>query len=135
MDKDTDGLLLFTNDNHFADFLTNPENRVPKTYRAKLARPLSNAELARLESGVQIEARGETYFAKPESVKLLSPRQIKLTLFEGKNREVRRILEALGNKAERLTRIRFGNLNLRALGLNEGDCALVRKDDIWRVAN
>lgn len=133
LDKDTDGLLLFTNDNHFADFLANPENRVPKTYRATLARPLSDATLAALANGVQIEARGESYLAKPESFKPLSARRIELTLTEGKNREARRIFEALGNKVKRLTRIRFGNLDLQTLGLNAGEATFVKKDDVWRV--
>jgi pseudouridine synthase len=131
LDKDTDGLLLFTNDNHFADFLTNPENHIPKTYCARLAHPITDSELQALRNGVKINARGNTYIAKPSALERISPRVVELTLTEGKNREVRRLFEAIGNKVERLTRIRFGNLSLALLNLQSGETRLVQKEAIW----
>lgn len=131
LDKDTDGLLLFTNDNAFADFLTNPDNHIPKTYRARLARPVSDSELQTLRNGIRIEVRGNEYLAKPSSLVRLSPRLVELVLIEGKNREVRRLFDAIGNKVERLTRIKFGNLVLSELNLEAGETRLVRKEEIW----
>lgn len=131
LDKDTDGLLLFTNDNHFADFLTNPDNHIPKTYRARLTRPISDAELEILRNGIMIEVRGNAYLAKPSSLVRLSPRLVELVLTEGKNREVRRLFDAIGNKVERLTRIKFGNLSLSELNLEVGETQFVQKEDIW----
>ncbi len=131
LDKDTDGLLIFTNDTHFADFLTNPDNHIPKTYRARLARPISDFELQTLRNGVMIEARGKSYLAKPSWLERLAPRVVELALTEGKNREVRRLFEALDNKVERLTRLKVGNLSLDALNLQAGETRLVQKNEIW----
>lgn len=131
LDKDTDGLLLFTNDNRFADFLTNPDNQIPKTYRARLSHPVSDSELETLRNGVTIESRGKTYLAKPASLERLSPRLVELVLTEGKNREVRRLFDATENKVERLTRLKVGNLSLSALNLQPGETVLVQKADIW----
>ncbi len=131
LDKDTDGLLIFTNDTHFADFLTNPEHHIPKTYRAKLARPISDSELETLRNGVRIEARGKSYLAKPTSLERLTPRVVELVLTEGKNREVRRLFETIGNKVERLTRLQVGNLSLGAVNLHAGETRLVQKHEIW----
>ncbi|MGQ9806363.1 MAG: pseudouridine synthase [Chlorobiales bacterium] len=131
LDKDTDGLLLFTNDNHFADFLTNPDSCIPKTYRARLARPISDIELETLRNGVTIEARGKHYLAKPFSIERLAPRLVELALTEGRNREVRRLFDAMQNKVERLTRLKIGNLSLDALNLQPGESVLVQKADIW----
>lgn len=133
LDKDTDGLLLFTNDNRFADFLTNPDNQIPKTYRARLARPVSDSELETLRNGVRIDARGQSYFAQPSSLERLAPRLVELALTEGKNREVRRLFDAIGNKVERLTRLKIGNLSLSALNLQPGETVLVQKADIWKA--
>ncbi len=135
LDKDTDGLLLFTNDNFFADFLTNPDNQIPKTYRARLARPVSDSELETLRHGVKIDVRGQSYCAKPSSLERLAPRLIELVLTEGKNREVRRLFDAIGNKVERLTRLKVGNLSLAALNLQPGETVLVQKADIWNYQN
>lgn len=135
LDKDTNGLLLFTNDNHFADFLTNPDSQIPKTYRVRLARSISDSELATLRNGVEIEARGRSYLAKPSSLERLAPRLIELTLTEGKNREVRRLFDTIGNKVERLTRLKIGNLSLDALNLQPGETVLVQKADIWNHQN
>ncbi|MFN3344503.1 MAG: pseudouridine synthase [Chloroherpetonaceae bacterium] len=132
LDKDTDGLLLFTNDNAFADFLTNPDNHIPKTYRARLARPASDSELETIRNGITIEVRGKHYLAQPSSLVRLSPRLVELVLTEGKNREVRRLFDAIGNKVERLTRIRFGNLSLSELNLEVGETRFVRKEEIWK---
>lgn len=131
LDKDTDGLLLFTNDNRFADFLLNPDNRIPKTYRATLVAPISEDALQAIQNGVAIEARGLSYLALARDVQRLSAREVELTLAEGKNREVRRLFEAVGNKVTRLTRARFANLRLDALHLNKGESALIDKEDIW----
>ncbi|MFN3394331.1 MAG: pseudouridine synthase, partial [Candidatus Thermochlorobacter sp.] len=112
LDKDTEGLLLFTNDNDLANFLTAPENGVPKTYLATLNKPLTDHALQQLQSGIEIKARGEHYIAQPHDIVLQSRRVIQLTLSEGKNREVRRLFEAIGYTVERLVRIGFAGLRL-----------------------
>jgi pseudouridine synthase len=116
LDKDTSGLLLLTNDTEFADFITNPESRIPKTYLVKTNALLSDEVLARLNKGVVMK-RGD--FAKPEMVRRLEDRGkytwLEVVLTEGKNREVRRMVEAVGFKVLKLVRTRLGPLTLGGL--------------------
>ena len=116
LDKDTSGLLLLTNDTEFADFITNPESRIPKTYLVKTNALLSDEVLARLNEGVVMK-RGD--FAKPEMVRRLEDRGkytwLEVVLTEGKNREVRRMVEAVGFKVLKLVRTRLGPLTLGGL--------------------
>lgn len=112
LDKDTAGLLLFTNDFALADLLLDPESRTPKTYLVKLRRPVSPEEFLQLQRGTELRIDGQSHFAKPSRVIQHKPALIELTLIEGKNREVRRLIEASSNKVESLTRIGFANLRL-----------------------
>jgi 23S rRNA pseudouridine2605 synthase len=114
LDADTTGLLLLTNDGELANRLTHPRYEVPKTYRATLRSPIAERELARLKKGVVL---GDDPTA-PAEVKRLGDREIEITLREGRNRQVRRMMEAVGNRVVALRRIRFGPLELG--GLKEG---------------
>jgi 23S rRNA pseudouridine2605 synthase len=116
LDKDTSGLLLLTNDTGFADFVTNPESRIPKTYLVKLNGLVNDGTLAKLSAGVEMK-RGD--FAQPESVRRLEDRGkytwLEIVLAEGKNREVRRMIEAVDFKVLKLVRTRLGPLTLEGL--------------------
>lgn len=142
LDKDTTGLMLFTNDNDLADFLTAPEHQVPKTYLATLHQPLSEQAIAQLQHGVTISVRGQSYFARPVAVQLHSRRKVELTLTEGKNREVRRLFEALGYSVDALIRIGFAKLRLdisqhpptlNGHPLDSGQCLRCLPQDIWSL--
>jgi pseudouridine synthase len=116
LDKDTSGLLLLTNDTEFADFVTNPESEVPKTYLVKANALLSEEVLARLNAGVEMQ-RGD--FAQPLSVRRREDRGkytwLEVVLTEGKNREVRRMIEAVGFRVLKLVRTHIGPLTLAGL--------------------
>jgi len=114
LDADSTGLLLLTNDGALANRLTHPRYEVPKTYRARLAKPPRERELARLRQGVELED-GPT---APAQVKKVGDREIEIVLREGRNRQVRRMVEAVGNRVVALRRIGFGPLKLG--GLAEG---------------
>lgn len=120
LDKDTSGLLLLTNDTAFADFVTNPESRIPKTYLVKTNALLSDEVIAQLNAGVQMK-RGD--WARPLSVRRLEDRGkytwLEVVLTEGKNREVRRMVEAVGFKALKLVRMRIGPLTLDGLAVGK----------------
>jgi 23S rRNA pseudouridine2605 synthase len=131
LDKDTTGLLLFTNDFAFAEWLTNPDNHVPKIYRATLSRPMTEQEFDQLRHGIHIKVRAESYFAKPLYIKQIKPTIVELTLTEGKNREVRRLFEAVNNRVQKLTRIGFAHLNLEKLNLKGGEMMHVEKTAVW----
>jgi len=129
LDKDTSGLLLFTNDTAFADFITSPNSRVPKTYLLKLNGLAGPEVIERLRAGVEMK-RGD--WARPETVRRVEDRGkytwLEVVLTEGKNREVRRMVEALGFKALKLVRTGIGPLALR--GLEVGKWRPLREAEI-----
>lgn len=108
LDADSTGLLLLTNDGELANQLTHPRYEVPKTYAARLRSGIGDRELERLRSGIQLED-GPT---GPAEVRRLSDHEIEITLREGRNRQVRRMLEAVGNEVVDLQRVKFGPLAL-----------------------
>jgi 23S rRNA pseudouridine2605 synthase len=111
LDVDSTGLLLLTNDGELANRLMHPRYEVAKTYRAELRRPPSHADLRRLEEGVELDD-GPT---APAEVRRLGVREIEIVLREGRNRQVRRMAEAIGNEVVSLRRVRFGPIKLADL--------------------
>lgn len=109
LDKDTEGLLLLTDDGELAHRLLAPNRHVDKTYLAKLARPLSEQDRLALEQGVDI---GEATLTRPASVEKISEKEILLTIHEGKFHQVKRMLQAVDNKVTALKRIKFASLSL-----------------------
>jgi 23S rRNA pseudouridine2605 synthase len=116
LDKDTSGVLLMTNDTEFADFVTRPESRVLKTYLVKTSGLMSDDVIAQLNRGVVMK-RGDA--AHPLSVRRLEDRNkytwLEVVPTEGKNREVRRMIEAVGFRVLKLVRTRVGPLTLDGL--------------------
>jgi 23S rRNA pseudouridine2605 synthase len=111
LDADSTGLLLLTNDGELANHLTHPRYEIPKTYRARLGKAIGDRELERLRQGVELED-GPT---APAEVRRLGAREVEIVLREGRNRQVRRMLEAVGNRVVALRRVRFGPLGLANL--------------------
>jgi len=109
LDKDTEGLLLLTNDGELAHRLLSPKKHVDKTYRVTAARALSEADIRQLEQGVDI---GEDRLTLPAKVEVLSENVIDLTIQEGKYHQVKRMLQAVNNQVTALKRIRFGKIAL-----------------------
>jgi len=116
LDRETSGLLLFTNDTRFCELLTNPSSKVPKTYLVKLNFHPSPVQLTELEKGIRLK-NGETTL--PARVRLLRHTDkcafLEIIIVEGKNRQIRRMVEALGGKVLKLVRTRIGNLSLGSL--------------------
>ncbi len=108
LDADSTGLILLTNDGELANRLTHPRYEVQKTYRVRAARPPANAELERLRRGLRLED-GPTL---PAGVERVGEREIEITIREGRKRQVRRMLEAVGNEALSLQRVRIGPLEI-----------------------
>ena len=127
LDVDSTGLLLLTNDGELANQLTHPRFEVPKTYVARLRDPIGDRDLRRLRKGVDLED-GPTGMA---AVRRLAVREIEITLREGRNRQVRRMLEAVRNEVLALRRIAFGPLRLGDLG--EGQARRLSDDEIARL--
>jgi 23S rRNA pseudouridine2605 synthase len=118
LDIDTTGLVLLTNDGALAYRLTHPSFEVPRTYRATLGGPpITDAHVRSLRAGVNLED-GPTAPARVRRIGARADNVIELTIHEGRNRQVRRMCEAVGHRVTRLTRVAFGSLALG--GLAEG---------------
>jgi 23S rRNA pseudouridine2605 synthase len=112
LDLETSGLLLLTNDSTFAERMTNPDFKVPKTYQVKASLHLDDAQLDQLRSGVELED-GPTRPAIVTRVREASGKTVfEITITEGRNRQVRRMVEALGGKVLKLVRIAIGPLRI-----------------------
>jgi 23S rRNA pseudouridine2605 synthase len=109
LDADTTGLILLTNDGELANRLTHPRYEVPKTYRARVANgPVGERALRALREGVDLDD-GRT---APAAVRALGLGELELTIREGRKRQVRRMLDAVGHPAIALRRVAFGPLRL-----------------------
>ena len=143
LDKDSEGLLLLTNDGLMIEKLLNPKNEKPKTYWVLVERIPTEDELGRMRAGLKIE----DYLTSPCSVKILDPQPeiaprdppvryrktvqdvwIEITITEGKNRQIRKMTAAIGHPTLRLIRKKIGNLELADLA--EGAWKEIKRIDI-----
>ncbi len=127
LDKNSEGLLIMTNDGALANQIMHPSTHVPKKYRVTVSSGLNDAQLSSLAEGIEIDS-GKT---APALVKVLENTKtrsvMEITLYEGKNRQIRKMCEALGLTVSRLKRTAVGNVKLgmlrpgqfRELTLNE----------------
>lgn len=111
LDLDTEGLLLLTNDGPLTHRLTHPRYGVEKEYLAHVVGEPSRRSVRKLREGVELDD-GPT---APAQANLVAPNLIRLTIHEGRNRQVRRMCEAIGHPVERLVRVRIGPLTDRKL--------------------
>jgi 23S rRNA pseudouridine2605 synthase len=119
LDLDTSGLILLTNDSDFANHVTSPESHVPKTYLVKAAGLLTEAQMDRLRQGVEL-TDGPT---RPAQVKFVrhTARQtfLEITITEGRNRQVRRMIEAIDSKVLKLVRTAIGPIEIAGLEIGK----------------
>lgn len=119
LDTETEGLIVLTNDGEFAHRLAHPSYEVPKTYHVQAAGVLDNRTIKRLEKGVTLDDGP----VKPDKVKLIGRSQnktlLEITLHEGRNRVVRRMMDAVGHPVDRLARTRIGPIRLGVLPVGE----------------
>jgi 23S rRNA pseudouridine2605 synthase len=119
LDLDTSGLLLMTNDTQFAERVTNPSSHVPKTYLVKASTVLTDTQLETLRNGIEL-ADGVT---RPAIVRRLRDSSkcthFEITLTEGRNRQVRRMVEALGARVLKLVRVKIGSIGIGALPIGK----------------
>lgn len=113
LDRNTTGVLLLTNDGDLANRLMHPSYEIPKTYKVTTERQLEDEELEMLKAGVELDDG----MAKAYNIKrfVADPYAITLSLHEGRNRQIRRMIEALGNEVRQLARISYAGLNTRGL--------------------
>jgi 23S rRNA pseudouridine2457 synthase len=143
LDKDSEGLLLLTDDGPLIEKLLNPKNEKPKTYWVLVERVPTEEELQKMRDGLQIE----DYTTRPCQVKILDPQPdvpprdppvrfrktvqdiwIEVRIVEGKNRQVRKMTAAIGHPTLRLIRMKIANLDLS--GLSPGEWMEIPKSEI-----
>jgi pseudouridine synthase len=119
LDLDTSGLLLMTNDNRFAEHVTNPQSHVPKTYLVKASTLLTDTQLQQLREGVEL-SDGPT---RPAAVRRVRDSakytHFEITLTEGRNRQVRRMVKAIGAKVLKLVRVQVGRIAIDTLPIGK----------------
>lgn len=120
LDVDTEGLLLLSSDGQFIHQVISPKREKEKEYEVWLQSPISFSDCEQLQKGVQLD---DGYFTKPAKVQQLEENKILLTITEGKFHQVKRMLQALGNKVIYLKRLRIGEWTLE--GLNKGKWKMI----------
>jgi pseudouridine synthase len=119
LDLDTSGLLLLTNDNDFAETVTNPAHKVPKTYQVKTSTKLGLDQVQKLRAGITL-ADGPT---RPAQVIVLRESEkysfLEIMISEGRNRQVRRMIEAAGSKVLKLVRTAIGPIRIGDLPIGK----------------
>lgn len=119
LDQDTSGLLLLTSDTQFAERVTNPDYKIPKTYLVKASTLLGERQIQQLRDGVAL-SDGPTQPAQVKRVRDSAKYSfIEITIHEGRNRQIRRMVEAVGSKVLKLVRIAIGSLRIGDLPIGQ----------------
>lgn len=127
LDMDTSGLLILTNDGDITNKITHPKNHICKTYEVITKSSLSLEDMQKLENGVDIGG----YITMPAKLQKIKENKYKITISEGKNRQVRKMFESVGNKVEKLKRISIGKLTLD--GIDVGKYKYISYEEMQKV--
>lgn len=129
LDRDTEGLLIITNDGEMAHRLLSPKNHVTKKYYVCLDTEIDETDVERIENGIDI---GEKHMTKPAKLEILSPKRCYLTITEGKFHQVKRMFAELGKKVIYLKRVEMGGLSLDE-HLKAGEWRFLTEEEIRRL--
>lgn len=133
LDYDTEGLLILTDDGDLAFRLTHPKNEIPKTYLVRIEGTIGDKELNRLRTGVELDGK----LTNKSKVKVIETdkkyTKLHVTINEGRNRQVRRMFEAVGKEIEFLKRIRIGDMGLGSL--ERGKVRKLTADEVLYLTN
>ena len=124
LDADSSGLVLLTDDGETANLLTHPRYQVPKTYQVVVRGRLEEADLEKLRNGIVLaDKEGKTATARAAAVRVTGRQsertQLRITLREGRNREIRRMIARLGYKVQRLKRLAIGPIELKGVAIGD----------------
>ncbi len=136
LDMYTSGALILTNDGEFVNMLTHPKNEIDKTYNVTVKGNVTNEDTEQLQKGVKID---DEYITKPAKVKILkidkekNISRIQITIHEGKNRQVRKMCEAINKKVLALHRCKIGNIEVKDLKV--GNWRYLTKKEVENLMN
>lgn len=131
LDRESEGLLLMTNDGEFANAMTHPTKHVPKTYRVTVRPSITDEQITALTTGIIIEDR----MTAPAEVRVLTKEAgrviLEIVLYEGRNRQIRKMCEALGLEVARLKRTAVGSVKLGMLP--QGKWRELKEDEVHKL--
>lgn len=131
LDRDSEGLLLMTDDGEFANAMTHPSKHVPKTYRVTIRPSISEEQITALSTGIEIDGK----VTMPTEVHILEKAEgrvvIELVIYEGRNRQIRKMCESLGLEVARLKRTQIGSVKLGML--KPGDWRNLTDDEVRKL--
>ena len=136
LDMYTSGALILTNDGEFVNMLTHPKNEIDKTYNVTVKGNVTNEDIEQLQKGVKID---DEYITKPAKVKILkidkekNISRIQITIHEGKNRQVRKMCEAINKKVLALHRCKIGNIEVKDIKV--GNWRYLTKKEVENLMN
>tara|TARA_B100000965_G_scaffold63697_1_gene49494 strand:- start:19487 stop:20248 length:762 start_codon:yes stop_codon:yes gene_type:complete len=134
LDEGTTGLLILTNDGSLVNDIANPSKNIGKTYSLKVSKRVTSELINSIRKGVSIDiirdGLTEEYTTMPALVTKLSDYSIEVTIFEGKKRQIRRMIEVLGNRVLQLHRSSIGSLDLEAYSLEPGQYKEESREEI-----
>lgn len=131
LDRESEGMLLFTNDGEFANALTHPSKHVSKTYRVTVRPPVSEDQLTKIATGIVIDDRKTA----PADVRVVLQEEnrvvLEIVLYEGRNRQIRKMCEEIGLEVARLRRIAVGSVKLGML--KQGDWRELSEEEVRKL--
>lgn len=131
LDRDSEGLLLFTDDGEFANALTHPTHHVPKTYRVTVRPTITEEQITALTTGIEIDGR----MTMPSEVRVLEKKEgrvvLEIIIYEGRNRQIRKMCDALGLEVARLKRTQIGSVKLGML--KQGDWRNLTDEEVHKL--
>ncbi len=131
LDRDSEGLLLLTDDGEFANALTHPTHHVPKTYRVTVRPSISDEQITKLTTGIEIDGR----MTMPSEVRVIEKKEgrvvLEIIIYEGRNRQIRKMCDALGLEVARLKRTQIGSVKLGML--KQGDWRNLTDEEVHKL--
>ncbi len=131
LDRDSEGLLLLTDDGEFANALTHPTRHVPKTYRVTVRPTITEEQITALTTGIEIDGR----MTMPSEVRVLEKKEgrvvLEIIIYEGRNRQIRKMCDSLGLEVARLKRTQIGSVKLGML--KQGDWRNLTEEEVHKL--
>lgn len=133
LDRESEGLLIMTNDGDFANSLTHPSKHIPKTYRVTIRPGITKQQLKSFSEGIEID--GKTTL--PADIKVIEEQEnrtvVQVTIYEGRNRQIRKMFDFMGIEVARLKRVKVGSLKLGML--KQGDYRELTPEEVDSLVN
>ncbi len=130
LDRDTEGLLIITNDGALSNLVLQPKSDIEKSYYVSLEKPINREEIKVIERGVRIKDEETEYKTLRSKIRMKNETEVFISVKEGKKRQVRKMFEAVGNKVMYLRRESIGGLILK--NLKVGEIRQMQKEDIYK---